>query len=68
MPEQNDICSLCGKPNEQLLMLNCSHDPCIHCATKTFAEQVFVKGENKDVLSLINIGVYLFNLSRTNSS
>lgn len=30
-------------------MLSCVHDPCINCAASAYAEQVHIKGQNKDV-------------------
>lgn len=49
MNEVSETCSLCNKPNDQMLMLSCVHDPCINCAATAFAEQVHIKGQNKEV-------------------
>ena len=37
MNEVSETCSICSKPNDQMLMLSCVHDPCINCAATTFA-------------------------------
>lgn len=37
MNEVSENCSLCNKPNDQMLMLSCVHDPCINCAASAFA-------------------------------
>lgn len=47
----NDTCSICKKPNDQMLMLSCVHDPCINCAASSFAEQVHIKGQSPNVNS-----------------
>ena len=45
----SEFCSLCDKPNDQILMLACVHDPCINCASVSYAEQVHIKGQNPHV-------------------
>jgi hypothetical protein len=50
MNEVNEICSLCNKPNDQMLMLSCVHDPCINCAASAYAEQVYIKNQKRDVM------------------
>ena len=47
MNEIAETCSLCNKPNDQMLMLSCIHDPCINCAASAYAEQIFIKGQSK---------------------
>lgn len=49
MNEVSESCSLCNKPNDQMLMLSCVHDPCINCAASAYAEQIHLKHQNKDV-------------------
>ena len=50
----NEVCSLCKKPNDQMLMLACVHDPCINCAASAYAEQVHLKSQNPDVSHLLS--------------
>ena len=47
MNEVSETCNLCNKPNDQMLMLSCVHDPCINCAASAYAEQIHLKGQNK---------------------
>lgn len=35
-----------------MLMLSCVHDPCINCAASAYAEQVYIKGQSKEVLTI----------------
>ena len=49
--EISENCCLCNKPNDQMLMLSCVHDPCINCAASAFAEQIHIKGRSKEVKS-----------------
>lgn len=42
-----ETCNLCNKPNDQMLMLSCVHDPCINCAASAYAEQIHLKGQSK---------------------
>ena len=49
MNEVSENCSLCNKPNDQMLMLSCVHDPCINCAASAFAQQIHIKGRSKEV-------------------
>ncbi len=53
----SDICSLCKKASDQMLMLSCVHDPCINCAASNFAEQVHIKG--------LSANVYIVLISRS---
>lgn len=53
MNEVSENCNLCNKPNDQMLMLSCVHDPCINCAASAFAEQIHIKGQSKEVPSII---------------
>jgi hypothetical protein len=46
----SDICFICKKTSDQMLMLSCIHDLCINCAASSFAEQVHLKKQNPDVL------------------
>lgn len=32
-----------------MLMLACVHDPCINCAATAYAEQIHIKGQNREV-------------------
>lgn len=36
-----------------MLMLSCVHDPCINCASSAYAEQVYIKGQSKDVTTVL---------------
>ena len=45
----SEVCNLCNKPNDQMLMLKCVHDPCINCAATTYAEQIHIKGQSNQV-------------------
>jgi hypothetical protein len=45
----SEVCNLCNKPNDQMLMLKCVHDPCINCAASTYAEQIHIKGQSSQV-------------------
>lgn len=49
MSEVSETCSLCNKPNDQMLMLSCVHDPCINCAASAYAEQVHIKKQSREV-------------------
>jgi hypothetical protein len=33
-------------------MLSCVHDPCINCAASAYAEQVYIKGQSKEVRTI----------------
>ena len=44
--DASELCALCNKANDQMLMLACVHDPCIHCAATAFADQVHIKGQS----------------------
>lgn len=54
----SDMCNICKKNSDQMLMLSCVHDPCINCAASTFAEQVHVKGQSSDVQSTLSRSTY----------
>jgi hypothetical protein len=45
----SELCNLCNKPNDQMLMLACVHDPCINCAATSYAEQIHIKGQSNQV-------------------
>lgn len=45
----SEVCNLCNKPNDQMLMLKCVHDPCVNCAASTYAEQIHIKGQSNQV-------------------
>ncbi len=53
MNEISENCNLCNKPNDQMLMLSCVHDPCINCAASAYAEQIHIKGQSKEVNKLV---------------
>ena len=55
----SEFCNLCKKPNDQMLMLACVHDPCINCAATAYAEQVHIKSQNPDVHNHYNLDLYL---------
>lgn len=64
----SEFCNLCKKPNDQMLMLACVHDPCINCAATSYAEQVHIKGQNPDVTPTSYLDLRLRSLSRINCS
>lgn len=66
MNEVSESCSLCNKPNDQMLMLSCVHDPCINCAASAYAEQIHLKNQNKEVSLPSHLALHLLNLRRTN--
>jgi hypothetical protein len=63
----NETCNLCSKPNDQMLMLACVHDPCINCAASAYAEQIHIKGQSREVLVLLIIDVRMRDLRIINS-
>ena len=48
--DSSEVWNLCSKPNDQMLMLKCVHDPCINCAATTYAEQIHIKGQSNQVI------------------
>ncbi len=64
----SDMCNICKKNSDQMLMLSCVHDPCINCAASTFAEQVHVKGQNSDVLFALSRSTYAKFVAKRRSS
>ena len=49
----SETCNICNKPNDQMLMLSCVHDPCINCAASAYAEQIHIKGQSREVLHIV---------------
>lgn len=64
MSEVSETCSLCNKPNDQMLMLSCVHDPCINCAASAYAEQVYIKGQSKEVSMVPYRSIYVSCVER----
>lgn len=67
MNEISENCNLCNKPNDQMLMLSCVHDPCINCAASAYAEQIHIKGQTKEVRTPYS-ALYLRNLWGRNTA
>jgi hypothetical protein len=47
--DDNEECVICHQYNEQMLMLQCVHDPCINCAAIHYAEEF--KGKLKNYVN-----------------
>lgn len=51
----NDVCQVCKQSNDDMLMLNCIHNPCVNCAASAYAEIVHIKKGNPNVRIIFNI-------------
>ena len=41
----NSRCAICRQNNDQLLMLTCSHDPCIECASLHYIKELKMQAD-----------------------
>lgn len=42
---RSEACAVCQRPNEQILLLTCSHDPCIECAALHYFEGAMIQSD-----------------------
>ena len=53
--EENEECVICHQFNDQMLMLQCVHDPCINCAAAHYAQEF--KGKLKNYVRLVSCSI-----------
>ena len=58
----SEVCNICNKSSDQMLMLSCIHDPCLDCAAANFALQLQNKNKNPEVLFLLTLDLWMPDL------